>query len=203
MENVDRRSQVENPTPPEAEVQARLEQVFNRACRLIEQGEFLFPEEAIIGQYSGKPLRPKPNPSFGFFYENKSYILINGRRYKDLPGTTELTGDEIRHINFAVHLDALERMRLYLMRAPRFSKFCRLVVKKMDDGTFEGIIQEDDMGKILNNEKTNDVNFANIPLAAAKLILDKRIAPLGRSPMGAKASPSGEMRMFNTKPPVG
>ena len=194
MEDVDKGLQSEISNTPENEVQAKLGQVFNRASRLIEQGEFLFPKEAR-----------KPNPSFGFFYKNKRLLLIIGRRYKDgyiddSTGRFKLTEttDEIQRVSFGIHFSATERMQLRFMKAPGFPKDCSLVVKKLDDGTFRGIIQEDDMGKLLKNKKTNDVNLADIPPAAANLILEKRISFLAQSPIGAKASPSGEMRMFTS-----
>lgn len=190
----------ENPKSPEDnEVQARLSQIFTRASRLIEQAEFLFPEEAKISQYGEEPSRVKPNPSFGFFYEGKRYLLIFGRRYKqeaspDISKPLEVTKD-IQRVSFGIYIGPLERIKLHLLKSPALPKNCSLVVKKMEDGSYEGVIEDNDIGRILDKEERN-VNFANIPPEAAKLILEERIALLGQSPIGVKASPAGEMRMF-------
>lgn len=135
------------------EYEARVQQIFIRCERLIEQAEFIMPkerhqsDEAILEQYG---TLKHPNPTYLFIFPDGRRNHIDGSRTRyidDFPGIERT--EEFWEISYSFNLRLLERFKTGL------PKEVVLEMKKREDGLINAELRESSaatMGKLLRGE---------------------------------------------------
>lgn len=192
---MDENSELENgfiSSPENQELQDRLHQIFTRCEKLLEQAEFVFPEDRSSGTQTDEQRLEQygtiknPSPSFVFIYPSGRNNHIFGERTRGANGKIVRT-DEFWQIRFSFELGLKDRLRLGL------PKDVALEMKRLDDGKIDAQIIDfspQAMGKLLKGKGLSSI------LPQSK-ILEKCVGMLSESPSQVTDYLKKDIRTFS------